>query len=71
MPILCRKFSESAKTEAQLKYLNRREGMDSQDESDTAEKTEQEKSAKILCGEARFVERCFPNHPCCAEQADL
>ena len=43
MPILCRKFSESAKTEAQLKYLNRREGMDSQDESDTAEKTEQEK----------------------------
>ena len=71
MPILCRKFSESAKTEAQLKYLSRCEGMDSQDESDTAEKTEQEKSAKFLCSEARFVERRFPNPPRCAEQADL
>lgn len=65
------KFSESAKTEAQLKYLSRCEGMDSQDESDTAEKTEQEKSAQISCSQARFMERCFPNHPCCAEQADL
>ena len=64
-------ISESAKTEAQLKYLSRCEGMDSQDESDTAEKTEQEKSAKFLCSEARFVERRFPNHPRCAEQADL
>ena len=35
------------------------------------EKTEQEKSAKFLCSEARFVERRFPNHPRCAEQADL
>lgn len=71
MQIKCLIVSESAKTEASLTHLNRREGMDSQGESDTAEKTEQEKSAKILCGETRFVERCFPNHPCCAEQADL
>ena len=35
------------------------------------QKTEQEKSAKFLCSEARFVERRFPNHPRCAEQADL
>ena len=71
MPILCRKFSESAKTEAQLKHLNRRERMEYPDESDTAEKTEQEKSAKILYSEARFVERRFPGHPRCAEQEDL
>ncbi len=47
MPILCRKFSESTKTEAQLKYLNRREGMDSQDESDTAKKQSKKNQRKF------------------------
>ena len=57
MPILCRKFSESAKTEAQLKHLNRREGMDSQDESDTAEKTEQTGAKGISQQAARKLVR--------------
>ena len=50
---------------------NKQEGVWDLNEGYTAEKTEQEKSAKTLCGEARFMERRLPNHPRCAEQADL
>ena len=70
MPEIARDRKDGSAVES-AEQQNKRERTWDLNEGYTAEKTEQEKSAKFLCSEARFVERRFPNHPRCAEQADL
>ena len=70
MPEIARVRKDGSAVES-AEQRNKQEGVWDLNEGYTAEKTEQEKSAKFLCSEARFVERRFPNHPRCAEQADL